>query len=207
LADVVTDDPPSPVSRHATIERSVSAIGPRVREQRRVHGLSLQQAANLAGVSAASIHKVERGDMVPTITTLLKLAAAFGLPLSSFVDDTPDTRAGAVVVRADDRRELSSTWPGSNRAAVTADSAPFHLAGEVVAVAAGGSGELSTDGRVAERLCFVVDGTLQVSAGAEQSTLRAGDTLHVLGDRSVSWQNTARRAAHVLILSLPSALS
>src|SRR5690606_25795940 len=77
-------------SRQTTIERTVSSIGPRVREQRRVHGLSLQQAAALAGVSAASIHKVERGDMVPTITTLLKLAGAFGLPLSSFVDDTVD---------------------------------------------------------------------------------------------------------------------
>jgi transcriptional regulator with XRE-family HTH domain len=171
----VTSSARSEPARHASIERSVNAIGPRLREQRRVHGLSLQQTAALAGVSAASIHQVERGDMVPTITTLLKLASAFGLPLSSFVDDTVDDGAGASVVRAGERRPLASSWPGTERAAVTSGTPPFHVTGEV----------------------------LEVSAGAESAKLRAGDTLHVLGDRSLSWHNTGRRIARVLLLSTP----
>jgi transcriptional regulator with XRE-family HTH domain len=61
-------------------EPVVSAIGPKVREARQALGLSLQQLAARAEVSAAAIHKVERGDMVPTITTLLELAAAPGPP-------------------------------------------------------------------------------------------------------------------------------
>ena len=199
----VTSSVRSEPARHASIERSVNAIGPRLREQRRVHGLSLQQTAALAGVSAASIHKVERGDMVPTITTLLKLASAFGLPLSSFVDDTVDDGAGASVVRAGERRPLASSWPGTERAAVTSGTPPFHVTGEVLEVSANGSGELAPDGHAAERLCFVIDGALEVSAGTENSKLRAGDTLHVLGDRSLSWHNTGRRIARVLLLSTP----
>lgn len=194
---------PAPSAR-TSIERSVSAIGPRVREQRRIHGFSLQQTAVLAGVSAASIHKVERGDMVPTITTLLKLASAFGLPLSSFVDDTVDEHAGVGLVRAGDRHRLTSAWPGTDRAAITAGAPPFRLAGEVLEVAAGGSGEMSPDGRCAERLWFVLDGTLEVSAGEERSTLRAGDTLQVLGDLPVSWHNGGRRVARVLLVSAPA---
>jgi transcriptional regulator with XRE-family HTH domain len=196
--------PPAPRPRHTSIERSVSAIGPRVREQRRLHGFSLQQTAALAGVSAASIHKVERGDMVPTITTLLKLASAFGLPLSSFVDDTVDEHAGVSLVRAGDRRGLTSSWPGTERATITSGTPPFRLAGEVLEVAAGGSGELSADGQCAERLCFVVDGTLEVSAGGERSKLRAGDTLQVLGDRPVSWHNSGRRTVRVVLVSAPT---
>jgi len=194
---------PATTGMGASIERSVSAIGPRLREQRRVHGLSLQQTAALAGVSAASIHKVERGDMVPTITTLLKLASAFGLPLSSFVDDTVDAHAGVSLVRADERSPLPSPWPGTERSAVTAGTPPFHLAGEVLEVSASGSGELSPDGKAAERVCFVLDGSLEVSTGAETSRIRAGDTLHVLGDRALSWRNTGRRVARVLLLSAP----
>jgi transcriptional regulator with XRE-family HTH domain len=193
----------TPAERGASIERSVNAIGPRVREQRRVHGLSLQQTAALAGVSAASIHKVERGDMVPTITTLLKLASAFGLPLSSLVDDAVDEQPASVVVRAAERVPLTSTWPGSGRAAVTVGSPPFHLAGEVIEIAAGGSGELAVDGRVAERLWVVLDGTLLLSVGTDETTLRAGDSLQALGDRPLSWQNRARRVARALVVSVP----
>ncbi len=197
----------TPSGRGAGIERSVSAIGPRVREQRRVHGLSLQQTAALAGVSAASIHKVERGDMVPTITTLLKLASAFGLPLSSLVDDTVDEQAASVVVRAAERAALPSAWPGSSRAAMTAGSPPFRLAGEVIEVGAGGSGELGADSRVAERLWLVLDGALLLWVGTDETTLRAGDSLQALGDRSLSWQNRGRRVARALVVSVPRDLA
>lgn len=196
-------DTSNETSRLAAIERSVSSIGPRVREQRRVRGLSLQQAATLAGVSAASIHKVERGDMVPTVTTLLKLAGAFELPLSSFVDDTLDDSAGAQVVREADRASVASPWPGTTRASVTTGSGPFRLAGEVLEVAAGASGELPAAPETAERIWHVLDGSLEVTTGAAPMMIRAGDTVQVRGDRPVSWRNTTRRVARALHVSVP----
>src|SRR5881397_887534 len=90
-------------------EPIVDAIGPKVRESRGALGLSLQQLAARSGVSAAAIHKVERGDMVPTITTLLKLAGALGKPIAHFVDDG----AAAPVadhVKADARRAAPDDW-------------------------------------------------------------------------------------------------
>lgn len=190
-------------SRQTTIERTVSSIGPRVREQRRVHGLSLQQAAALAGVSAASIHKVERGDMVPTITTLLKLAGAFGLPLSSFVDDTVDDSAGAHVVRVADRPVVSSPWPGTTRASVTAASGASRVTGEVLEVDPGSSGELPVAAEAGERLWYVLDGALEVSTGGTPLVVRAGDSLQVRGDRVVTWRNTNRKVAKVLHVTVP----
>ena len=60
----------------------------RLRQEQR---LSLQQLAVKAEVSAAAIHKIERNDMVPTITTLLKIATALDRPVTYFVehDDVP----------------------------------------------------------------------------------------------------------------------
>ena len=52
----------------------VSSIGPKLRELRIQRGMSLHQLAAQSDVSAAAIHKIERGGMVPTITTLLKIA-------------------------------------------------------------------------------------------------------------------------------------
>ena len=71
------------------VEQIVAEIGPRLKALRAELGLSLQQMSAIAEVSAASIHKIERGDMVPTITTLLKLASAFRRPLSDLIDERP----------------------------------------------------------------------------------------------------------------------
>src|SRR5687768_4744580 len=67
-ADPRAPDPTAPAAG-APWEPIVGAIGPKVRDLRQGLGLSLQQLAQRSGVSAAAIHKVERGDMVPTITT------------------------------------------------------------------------------------------------------------------------------------------
>ena len=62
------------------VEAIVGSIGPKVKRLRQEQRLSLQQLAEKAEVSAAAIHKIERNNMVPTITTLLKLATALGRP-------------------------------------------------------------------------------------------------------------------------------
>src|SRR6516165_1569085 len=71
------------------LEQIVSSIGPKLRELRVQRGLSLQQLADQADVSAAAIHKIERSGMVPTITTLLKIAGALNRPVSYFVNEDP----------------------------------------------------------------------------------------------------------------------
>ena len=73
--------------RETEVTAVVSGIGPRLRSLRTRHGLSLQQLADRSDVSPAAIHKVEQGTMVPTITTLLKLAAAFQVPVAHFIDE------------------------------------------------------------------------------------------------------------------------
>ena len=67
--------------------RIVGSIGLKVFSHRKRMGLSLQQLGERSDVSAAAIHKIEQGGMVPTITTLLKLATALGRPVSYFVEE------------------------------------------------------------------------------------------------------------------------
>jgi transcriptional regulator with XRE-family HTH domain len=88
----------------STLSRIVSSIGPKLRDLRLQRGLSLQQLAERADVSAAAIHKIEKSGMVPTITTLLKLAGALNRSISYFVDEETEQNGPAVLVRADERR-------------------------------------------------------------------------------------------------------
>jgi transcriptional regulator with XRE-family HTH domain len=178
----------------------VDAIGPKVRDLRQQAGLSLQQLARRADVSAASVHKVERGDMVPTITTLLKLAAALERPIGHFVDDgVPEPVASLVPVDA--RPELPSSEPTVRRAGITGPGARFRLQGTVTELDEGASG--ADEGpRNGEVLVHVLDGELAFELAGERHVVGPGDTLHYPGDRPAVWRNTGAGPARAIWLAL-----
>jgi transcriptional regulator with XRE-family HTH domain len=184
----------------------VGAIGPKVREVRQQLGLSLQQLAARSEVSAAAIHKVERGDMVPTITTLLKLAGALGRPIAHFVDDGAPPAPVAVHVRAGDRPESPPDWAPAARgvaaAALTVPTDRFR-AGAVLAVVEpdGESGD-TRPLRAGEELVLVLEGTLQVEIAGERYLLAAGDTLHYPTDRPHAWCNPGPAATRAVWFTL-----
>lgn len=180
-------------------EPIVGAIGPKVRDLRQRLGLSLQQLAARADVSAAAIHKVERGDMVPTITTLLKLAAALGQPISHFVADSTPAAPVAVHVRAGERPPAPASWAVGVEAVTAAGLAVPNdrLHGDAVHAViepGGSSGPGRPLGR-GEALLLLLDGTLKVEVAGEHYELAAGDTLHYPTDRTHSWHNPGPRPA------------
>jgi transcriptional regulator with XRE-family HTH domain len=174
-------------------ETVVGAIGPKVREDRQRLGLSLQQLAGRAEVSAAAIHKVERGDMVPTITTLLKLAAALGRPIAHFVDDPGSAAPAAVHVPAGRRPAAHPDWaPAATGVAAEGLTVPDErlraTAVHAVVEPGGESGEPRAPRR-GEELLLVLDGELAVTVAGERYLVRAGDTLQYPAGRPRSWRN------------------
>ncbi|TXK36536.1 helix-turn-helix domain-containing protein [Nonomuraea sp. C10] len=103
----------------ARVAEVVSGIGPKIKSLRKQNGYSLQSLAERADVSAATIHKIEQSDMVPTITTLLKIAGAFELPVSYFVEDDDD-HLPTVHTRAANRRPIYTSHAGLDGAAPAA---------------------------------------------------------------------------------------
>ena len=65
----------------------ISAIGNRLREFRVSRNLSLDELSKLTEVSKPMLGQIERGQSVPTITTLWKIATGLKLPLSLFLEE------------------------------------------------------------------------------------------------------------------------
>jgi DNA-binding XRE family transcriptional regulator len=177
------------------VEQTVRAIGPRLKALRAELGLSLQQMSVIADVSAASIHKIERGEMVPTITTLLKLASALHRPLSYFVDEPGD--AGDVWYTAGGTGEVTS--PAPDVRTVRVSGPPVRFRGEATLSRLEPGSTVAVERQPpGEALLYVVSGTLDVEVAGRRFTLRRGDALHHLTDRPVSWANAGKTAAEVL---------
>lgn len=62
-------------------------IGERLKQIRISRHLSLDDTAELTSVSKPMLGQIERGQSVPTITTLWKIASGLKVPLSSFLAD------------------------------------------------------------------------------------------------------------------------
>jgi transcriptional regulator with XRE-family HTH domain len=189
---------PSPAEPTPAWESVVDAIGPKVRDLRQRAGLSLQQLARRADVSAAAIHKVERGDMVPTITTLLKLADALERPIGHFVGEAAPT-AVASVVPAGTGADVPSDDPEVTRTAITAAPERFQVGGTVVVVGPGRS-ETADGPRAGEDLVYLLDGTLVFEVAGERHQVSAGDSIQYPADRHATWHNPGTTPARAVWL-------
>jgi len=185
------------------LEKIVESIGPKIRQLRQQQKLSLQQLAVRAEVSAAAIHKVERNDMVPTITTLLKVASALGRPIGYFVDDDGAQQQIASHSKGSEREPLPGGPDGTESFAISGPANRYQLDGTITVVEPGVTVTVDPARSPAgEELVYVVDGTLEFEVGDEQYTLAKTDSLHYPTEHPRRWTNKGRRPARLLWVSL-----
>jgi transcriptional regulator with XRE-family HTH domain len=70
-------------------DRTLDAVGPRLRQLRSRRGLTLSELAAETGVSVSTLSRLEAGLRRPTLEQLLPLARAHGVTLDDLVDAPP----------------------------------------------------------------------------------------------------------------------
>ena len=202
----VTAKRPTPASARLNrldehVDDIVSSIGPKVRQLRHSQRLSLQQLAVKADVSAAAIHKIERSDMVPTVTTLLKIATALERPMSYFVEDSA-TDEPVAFTPAGERPQVFTPHAGLRLDGVSGPYSPFRSAAAVATVEPGADSGSKLLVHPGEELIFVLDGRLCFQIAGKAYRLDSGDALHFIGDQPHHWANEDESPAHAVWIAL-----
>jgi transcriptional regulator with XRE-family HTH domain len=179
-------------------------IAERVRGLRTAQGLSLDALAGKCGVSRSMISLVERGESSPTAVVLEKLAAGLGATLASLFD--PPTGIAPMrngpVARRTDQAEWQDPASGYRRRNVSPSggSQPMRIvdvhfpAGARVAFE---SGERNT--RVLQQV-WLLEGTMDITVGAERHRLHEGDCLAMQLDRPTMFHNPTRKPARYAVV-------
>jgi transcriptional regulator with XRE-family HTH domain len=164
-----------------------TAVGARVKQQRQLRGWTLDQLAELAGVSRRMVVNVEQGAANPSVGTLLRLSDALGVGLPSLVERpqpkpvkvtrhgdgavlwTSDSGGRGVLVAGTERPDVVELWdwslgPGDQHASEA------HAAGT-------------------KELIQVLDGVVTVQVAGEPVTLEAGDAVAFGGDVEHGYAN------------------
>ncbi|NBM16897.1 helix-turn-helix domain-containing protein [Streptomyces sp. GC420] len=150
------------------------AVAPRLRELRRLAGLTLEAAARRAELSPAHLSRLETGHRQPSLPVLLGLARIYGTTVSELLGELPPAQnpvirgGGAGAVRADGW----TYWPagGSGRG----------MQALRVHVPHGGPGPQDELVRVhpGEEWLYVLKGRLRLFLGEAEHLLEAGDSAH-----------------------------
>lgn len=190
------------VRKEEHLEEIVSSIGPKVKRLRQEQRLSLQQLAVKAEVSAAAIHKIERNDMVPTITTLLKVATALDRPVTYFVERAGGQPEPVAFTPASERPTVFTPHAGLDLAGVSGPYAPFRSAAALATVEPGADSGDRPLVHAGEELVFTLEGTLVFDIADRRYEVGSGDALHFMGDQPHHWANEGATEARALWIAL-----
>lgn len=174
-------------------------IAQRLRELRDARGLSLALLAERSGVSKSNISLLERGESSATATVLDKLSAALGVTVASLFEQ-PAGSAPSPVSRAADQPVWTDPGSGYVRRNLS-PAAPSPLQLVEVSFPPGQRVAYETSARDAEvqQQVWIIEGRMEVTVGATQWTLDAGDCLAMRLDQPIAYHNPGATAARYLV--------
>ncbi len=174
-------------------------IGEKVRNIRKRNGHSIQKLSELSGVSPAGIYKIETNGMVPTVTTLVKLATALGHRVSHFVEEEesyPEVRH----IRKKERSLLASGQEG--RTEVVAERLRKGRLESVYRTLEPGSKSKDPIAQAGgEHLIYCLKGELCICRGEESFHLKEGDSLHCESNGRLNLENNSRTEVRFLVVN------
>ncbi len=185
------------------MEDVIAAIGPKIRQLRKRKNLSLQQLAERSGVSAAAIHKIEHNGMVPTVSTLMKIAGALNRSVAYFVEE-PEEAQPVVLTREGELRPVFTSKQGLELRGITGPYGRFFMAGALATVEPGASSGPKPMEHPGEELILMMSGSLCFEIEGENYILCKGDALHFRTDRPHRWFNPGKEPAEAAWMALRS---
>jgi transcriptional regulator with XRE-family HTH domain len=181
-------------------------IGKKLKATRLQHDQTIQELADRSGVSANMISRMERGLTIPSVKILMKLAAAFGMSISYFVEEaekgssvvfTPKGK-GEPIFFFKDKQQILSLTQGLRDPSFTV------LYDTIEEGCSSGGSDMV---QVGEEFLFILDGCLEFLIQGKTYVLTAGDSLMFQAPLPHQWRNLAQGPTRVLwVVSPPPAI-
>jgi quercetin dioxygenase-like cupin family protein len=156
------------------------AVGPKVRRLRLRKKLGLVQLGEHSGLSPALLSKIERGQLFPTLPTLLRIAMVFGVGLDHFFREDSGRPVHAVVRKRDRIRlpdRAGRRAPAYHFESLDYPVSESKLNGYYVEIEAEDEPSEPHEHPGAE-LIYVLRGEMVVNLEGEDFTLGEGDSMY-----------------------------
>ena len=180
-------------------------IGEKLRSLRLKKKLGLTQLGEHTGLSPAMLSKIERGQLFPTLPTLLRIALVFGVGLEHFFVKGSE-RPTFAVVRKEDRLRLPDR-PGEETPSYYFESLDFPVTDRKLQAfyaefpAQSKASELHQHEGV--ELIYVLKGQLVVSITGDDVILNEGDAMYFDAGAPHSYRREGRSPCSAIVVTAP----
>jgi transcriptional regulator with XRE-family HTH domain len=175
----------------------VSELGPRLRAARRAQAQTLRALAGKTGFSEAYLSQVETGRASPTLASLKRIAAGYGLTVLELLADEPAAGDGLVLRRAD-RRRLVAGPGGVTKELLVGRQAGKRMEPICVTIEPRGGSEGQYD-HAGEEFGLVLAGTLELTVESRVFRVGPGDAFYFSSTRLHGFRNPSRRRRAVVL--------
>jgi transcriptional regulator with XRE-family HTH domain len=187
-----------------TNELARYGIGPRVKALRLRKKLGLVQLAAHTGLSSALLSKIERGQMFPTLPTLLRIAMVFGVGLDHFF--TAETQKPLIAVVRKEQRLKLPVPPDATSPTFLFESLDYPVANRKMESF---YAEFPLDAPPSEphqhgsvEFIYVLCGRLAVDVVGQETSLNAGDAMYFDSSVPHSYRLDGKEVCTALVVTV-----
>ena len=177
-------------------------IGDVIKRLREANRWSRRELARVAGISPAAIYKIENNQMIPTVTTVMKIARAFKKNIQDLLSLGADENY--VVMRKGKRLRFNTPEFPMTAERISGDLTGRRLEAGIITVKKGASVSHKAMSHEGEEIHFVLKGEVMYNLGGEKIVLGEGDSIHFFSRVPHTWKNTGKAEARVLVVITPS---
>lgn len=176
----------------------IEKVGRRLRAMRDRHGLTIARLAEMSGVPASTISKIENGHLRPSLVNAINLAQALGENLGFLVGRYRDPRRPEAVVRATQRPTIAYEEMGLVLQDLSGAFSAGMLEARVGILSPGATSGKRHMNHSGEELCYVVAGEVRYEVDGQEFLLAADDYIQFKSELPHSWKCVSADDATVL---------
>lgn len=186
------------------IDHIISKLGEKIKYLRTEKSLSLKDLSGRSGISAAAIHKIESNGIIPTITTMMKIADALGRDVSYFIEQAKEDK-DVVFVSAKEREPILTFKKGLELSGISAKKyGDFIMTAAYAVLEVGASSGKKPMKHKGEELVYCLQGKVEFQMKGETYILGPGDSLNFRTQIDHKWKNVGDKKAKLIwILAVP----
>lgn len=153
----------------------------KVKGLRKNKGWTLESLAHISGVSRSMLSQIERGKANPTLAVACRIAQAFSISVGELVDE-PWTASAIEVIRHDDPAFLYRSDSQCKIRTLSPLNMEKNIEFYELSIHPQSQLESAAHFEGAREFITVEKGAVEITAGADSSKLKKGDSAHYRGD-------------------------
>jgi transcriptional regulator with XRE-family HTH domain len=158
-------------------------VGSKITSIRQIKNISAEELAGRCGFSLPTMEKIEKGETLPSLGHLIKVARALGVRLGTFLDD--QDLIGPVISRKGEAQVGTGFSTSNNEAGsgltfhpLAGDKSGRHFEPFIIDIAPSLVSSTHLSAHEGEEFIYVLSGKIEIAYGKEKYQLAQGDSIY-----------------------------